>query len=351
MGPLSSPVPIVAAGVASVHGFEWRGLSRVVESHRSRLASSLELPALPEPQSVPEKRARTLMSRSAILAAAASRLALEQARWAASPEAIGFYLGVGASGGDIEQLQAMLSASIDDHDFSLARFGDPGLRAANPLFAFQLMNNFTLCHGAILLGTQGPNAAFFSRGSGTVVALYDAAQAVLEDECPGALAGGADSCVHPVTWAELAREGWVERGLVAGEGAALLALTGPGEPANALGFIDHVSVHPSRGQALGRALAESEQELVSSTVDAVIVAPWGPPARDALLSLVSRALPGRPVLDATSAFGESLAAGPALAWVVALDLLAAERLGRVLVLSAGIDGDVGTVTIGSRGIR
>jgi hypothetical protein len=241
----------------------------------------------------------------------------------------------------------MLFASIEGHDFSLARFGDQGLRAANPLFAFQLMNNFTLCHSAILNGTQGPNAAFFSRGTGTVVALLEAIHAVLEQECQRVLAGGADSAVHPVTWAELAREGWVARGLIAGEGASLLALADRAESAAPLGFVEYVALCPCRGRSLGPALVEVEEDFDGSTVEAVILAPWGPPARDALLSFAAASLGGRPVLDATRAFGESLAASPALAWAMALDLLADDRLGRVLVLSAGLDGDVGVVTFRS----
>ena len=101
----------------------------------------------------------------------------------------------------------MLRESVADGAFRSDRFGDAGLRAANPLFAFQLMNNFTLCHGAILAGLDGPNAAFFSRGAGTVRALREAAFAVAEADAPAALAGGADSALHPVTACELARGG------------------------------------------------------------------------------------------------------------------------------------------------
>jgi len=45
--------------------------------------------------------------------------------------------------------------------------------------------------------------------------------------------------------------------------------------------------------------------------------------------------------------GESLAASPALGWVVGLDLLCSQGLGRVLVLSAGLDGDLGIVALSS----
>jgi hypothetical protein len=288
-----------------------------------------------------------MMSRSAVLASAATETALRDAGWSEAPEEVGYYLGVGASGGSVDQLTAMLAASIEEREFSLARFGDGGLRACNPLFAFQLMNNFTLCHSAILHGTQGPNAAFFSRGSGTVIALLEAVHAFLDNESDRVLAGGADSGVHSVTWAELLREGWPERGLVPGEGAAILALGEPSDSSPALGFVDYISVRACRVKTVAQALAEEREKMGPSAIDAVLLVPWGPPARDALLSFAAESFPGRVVLDVSPALGESLAASPALAWAVALDLLAVERYERVLVLSAGLDGDVGLVTIRS----
>ena len=352
MGPLVPPIPIVGAGAVTAHGLEWRGLGRVVRAGRAKPTASVELaashpgtcsfevPALAPPESLVEKRARLLMSRSAILAAMATGAALRDAGWRNSLEDVGFYLGVGASGGSLDQLTALLAASVESHELSLTRFGEQGLAAVNPLFAFQLMNNFTLCHSAILHGTQGPNAAFFSRGTGTVVALVEAAHALLDDECSRALAGGADSAVHAVTWAELVREGWVERGLVPGEGAALLALAHPTSAESALGFLDHACVGACSPQGL-------RAELDCSGVDAVVLAPWGPPGRDSLVRFAEVALPGRPLLDLSTALGESLAASPALAWTVALDLLASETLGRVVVLSHGLDGDLGIVALRS----
>jgi len=359
MGPLVRPSPIVGAGAVTAHGLDWRGLGRVVRAGRAEPTASVELaashpgtrsfevPALAPPESLLEKRARLLMSRSAILAAMATGAALRDAGWLNSLEDAGFYLGVGASGGALDQLTALLAASVEDHELSLTRFGEQGLAAVNPLFAFQLMNNFTLCHSAILHGTQGPNAAFFSRGTGTVFALVEAAHALLDDDCSRALAGGADSAVHAVTWSELVREEWAERGLVPGEGAALLALAHPRSTESALGFLDYASVGGCRTQTTMQALTALRPELDCSSIDAVVIAPWGPPAVDSLLRFTEIALPGRPLLDLSTALGESLAASPALAWTVALDLLVSEAFGRVLVVSRGLDGDLGVVAIRS----
>lgn len=355
MGPLRERVPIVGAGAVSTRGLGWRGLSHALASRpcepevSAELATShpgtrsFEVKALAEPTSVVERRARPLMSRSAVLASMATNAALQDAPWQAPLDDVGFYLGVGASGGSIDQLAAMLAASLEGGDFELPRFGDRGLAACNPLFAFQLMNNFTLCHSAIVHGTQGANAAFFSRGTGTLFALREAVDALSENDCERALAGGADSSVHPVTWAELVRDGWAERGLVPGEGAALLALAQPAASVSALGFLDYVSVRSTRRDALATALQSALDELALPSIDAVVLAAWGPPARDALSSVIAKSLRGRPLLDLAQGLGESLAASPALGWAVALDLLCTQGLGRVLVLSAGLDADLGIV--------
>ena len=195
------------------------------------------------------------MSRSAILASMATDAALRETGWHTLPrregtlEDVGFYLGVGASGGSVTELTAMLAASVENRELSLTRFGNQGLAAVNPLFAFQLMNNFTLCHSAILHGTQGPNAAFFSRGTGTVVALLEAAHAILEDECGRALAGGADSGVHADVGGARARR------LVATRSGSrrrrsVLALGHPVAPSGALGSWTMSPFAPARPSPL-----------------------------------------------------------------------------------------------------
>ena len=158
----------------------------------------------------------------------AARAALADAGWDRDDVSdVGMYMGVGASGGSVVQLETMLAASMDTGALSLADFGRHGLRACNPLFAFQLMNNFTMCHAAILSGMRGPNMALFSRGGGTVCALAEAIHA-LEDPsepCERALVGGADTALDPVTRSELIRAGWLAEGFVPAEAAGLLALS------------------------------------------------------------------------------------------------------------------------------
>jgi hypothetical protein len=357
-----APVAVAGAGALSAFGPSWRGLGRAVETRGVEPVASRELeathpgtpafevPPIPASQDAGDGRARKAMSRPARLAAVGMREALAGAGWAEGREEIGCFLGVGASSGPIGEMVAMVRESLDERgSISPARLGAEGLAASNPLFTFHVLNNFTLCHGAILEGLSGPNAALFSRGGGTVTALREAMAAIADGDCDRALAGGADTAVHPVTWSELARDGFAARGLVPGEGAALLALARPGACAAPLCFVERATLHPGRCRTLDAVLAAVRAQAGTlGRIDRILIAPWGGPARDALDRLAGEAFPAVPVDDVTRSLGEALAATPALAWAAAVDQLASGDAGRVLVVSAGIDGDVGAVTL-SRG--
>lgn len=333
-------VYVCGAGAVSAFGFDWRALAgargfspscQLAASHGSVMAA--EVPAIPSALDV-DARARKLMAHPARLAAVALRLALDDARWtAAQREQAALYLGVGASGCAMDELARMLVASIADHAFSLERFGGAGLAACNPLFAFQLMNNFTLCHGAILNGTGGPNGAFYSRGTGTLAALNEAHWLLACGECDTALAGGADSALHPVTWTQLDAAGYPARGLVPAEGAGLLALSACAD--GALATLDAVSFHSARAWERNPGLLQD----YSGDDTLVVLAAWGGQARARLGQHGG--------FDAGLRFGDALAAAPALAWCVALDLLRQGRWRRAVVVSAGIDGGLGIAQFGS----
>lgn len=344
------PVYVLAAAAFSRFGCGWQGLRAALAQAPAMatscqlLASHGEVAAAEVPSLAPEididARARKLMSYPARLAAVALRQLLHATGWDANRrQACGFYLGVGASGANMPEINAMLAASIVDQQFDLARFGQHGLAACNPLFAFQLMNNFTMCHGAILEGVGGPNSALFSRGNGTVVALAEAHWLLASGQADDAIAGGADSALHPATWAQLQRDGYAEQGLLPGEGAALLALTNQSGP-SVLARLVHCEFHSASAWRAQPALLQ--QKLASLQTDAIVLVPWGEPARAVLLrglQMQSATLSQLPVLDISPALGDALAASPALGWCVALDWLA--DVSSVLVLNAGIDGGFG----------
>jgi hypothetical protein len=337
------PVTVVAASAVSARGLGWRGLGRAMREGEqvatpcAALGGTLaaQVPALPATEDV-EPRQRKLMSRGARLSCMAARSLFLEAPSLPRDET-GFFLGVGASGGAVEELEAMLDASFSEERFELDRFGASGLGACNPLFAFHLMNNYTLCHAAIREGLRGPNAALFSRGAGTVLVLAEAHHAVATGECEVALGGGADSALHPVTWAELRREG--EMDVMPGEGAALLALASPGIAAP-LALLTCCEVHSGRHD-FTRALEAARRSLLALRPERVVLAAT-PRRSSAARALAASVCPGT-VLEASALFGESLAASAALATVAALDLLQEGEAHRAAVLVMGPDGDVGLV--------
>lgn len=357
MSAAGHTVYVAGAAAVSAFGFDWRGLGRAVEERAIAFAPSMQLAAThgavtaSEVAEIPaaldvDARARKLMSHPARLAAVALRLALLDTAWPDQwRDELGLFLGVGASGASMAELTGMLDASIVDHQFSLDRFGDAGLTACNPLFAFQLMNNFTLCHGAILNSTGGPNSAFYSRGTGTVAALSEAHWLLASGACERALAGGADSALHPVTWSQLRRDAYVEGGLIAGEGAGLLALTR--HAACALAILDHAEFHSAVAFRRDPQLLMHTMLADAGAADLVVLAPWGNEARDLLQQAAAAHCPGATVIDLGACLGDALAAAPALAWCTALDLLQSGSRWRALILNAGIDGGVGMVALRS----
>lgn len=278
-------------------------------------------------------RARKMMSRAAYLAARGLADLVRDTGW--DPAPLGYYLGVGASGGSLDEFMALLGESLVDGALSLPRFGDRGLAACNPLLAFQLMNNFTLCHAAIQERLGGPNAALFSRGAGTVAALAEAVHAVRSGDCDRAIAGGADAPSHPATIAELTREGFIARGLAIADGAAMVAL----EVASRGSIVVEGCAHASgRARSITDALDDAYAHAGAGSFELAVISTWGPPADAAVRSWLG----GVPIVS-TAALGESLAASPALAVVAAAELIAPGQ--RVIVAMLGVDGDPGVVIL------
>jgi hypothetical protein len=313
--------------------------------------AAAEVPEITDEPELFSPRAAARMSRASQLASIAVKHALREADWKEARHEIGFFLGVGGSGGSVAEVEALLSASVTEGALSYRLLGGEGLSACNPLFTFQTLHNFTLCHAAIAEGLGGPNGAFFSRGAGTLVALEEAVASIREGDGTRALAGGADTALHPVTWAELVRAGHAKDGLIPGEGAGVLALSGSRE--GALAELETIAIHRARGKTLVRATARalSERAAHSAAPDHVVLAPWGDEARRSLTACVEEKLGRVATTDAGRIFGESLAASPALAWVLAVDLLARGAATRVLVLSYGVDEELGCVQLSRGGAR
>jgi Beta-ketoacyl synthase, N-terminal domain len=353
---LTSDIFVVAVSSLTHVGMLGIELGRRIVRGEISSFRPVEVPLPSRPEDV---RQRKLMSHAAWMSALVMRDALTIARWSERREEIGAYFGVGASGAEMNDVARLIGPSLDENNkFSLARCGIEGLEASNPLFAFQIMNNFTLCHGSILEGLAGPNAAIFSRGLGTVTALEEACLTLAAGDCERVLVGGADTATHPVTLAELEREGYLREGLVPVDAAAAIALSREAELP--LGRIESIWVCPVErprdgfvpraGVLRDAAVMASADALAEHPCDLLVLAPWGAPARE-VLSELPEALAIKQSIDLTNILGESLAATPAVAWVAALGMLVETGAKRALVLTAGPDGDLGAVVLTRGGKR
>lgn len=276
-----------------------------------------ELDELPSAADRDEARARRMMSRGAALAAvAASDLA--SSTDAAPLDDAAFFMGVGPSGGDLSQIATLLRTGQTKPQLDLCVLGAEGLAATHPLLGFSLMNNFTLCHAAILHCLQGPNAAFFSRGGGTWAALEEAVATLNEGLTSLAWVGGADAGTHVTTWEETCRE--VDAPRPPGEGGALLALSRAPSPV-----------------ALTRLSPwEEPLDLTGSIVISCMEVERDAPEQDRQL----RAAAAR--FDLCAIVGSCLAGTPALGWAAAAELIARRQAERAVVVAEGIDGEAWT---------
>lgn len=323
--PLPYALPIVGAACCGPEHEDWRALARALRAAQPLGGHHALLPVVTDANL---RRQRKRMSHSAYMATLTLGKLIESMGWQTCAIELGYYLGVGASGGDMGQLHDLLEYSRVDGAFDVARFGQEGLLASNPLFAFQLMNNFTMCHGAVIHGVGGPNAAIFGHGVGTTCALEEAAWSILDGHCERAIAGGADSAVYPVTAAELERT-YVNLPPLS-EGVGLLALASPSTPeaTRAIGALHEVyTLNDREHEAMMARVEHSPAHLI--ICHELITGRW---------SINHQAQPA-PMPCA-------LAASPAWSWLIALELLGDGLVEEVTVCARGEEEAWGVATFG-----
>ncbi|KAL1628198.1 Mitochondrial beta-keto-acyl synthase [Diplodia seriata] len=166
-------------------------------------------------------------------AMAASHEALEDAAWHPKKEedleATGVYIGSGIG-------------SFDDvYETSIA-YEKGGYRKVSPLFVPRLLINLAAGHISMRFGLKGPNHAATTACTTGAHAIGDAARFIAYGDADVMVAGGAESCIHPLAIAGFARArslatDWNDTphlasrpfdkdraGFVIGEGAGVLVL-------------------------------------------------------------------------------------------------------------------------------
>ncbi|KAK7418819.1 Mitochondrial beta-keto-acyl synthase [Neonectria punicea] len=136
------------------------------------------------------------MSKFTQYAVAASSMALEDAGWEPSTqedlEATGVCLGSG-----IGNLDEIYETSLSHHQ--------DGYKKVSPLFVPKILINMAAGHIAMKHGFQGPNHAATTACTTGAHSIGDASRFVAMGDADVMVAGGSESCIHPLTFAGFGR--------------------------------------------------------------------------------------------------------------------------------------------------
>jgi 3-oxoacyl-(acyl-carrier-protein) synthase len=282
-----------------------------------------------------------LTDRVARFAVAAGRMALADAGYPRTPEALeGVGVVIGSSGSDLQakDLAAALgpdavSRAIDHIPF----FADRILSGLNPLWLLINLPNMASAHVAIQLGARGPNSTVMTDWIAGSQALAEACDWIRTGETQAVLAGGADSGVYPFAFGSYEQEGLLGNGrtamgttgFVPGEGAGIL-LVEEAAHARARGarvygeIVAHAAASGPPGsddqadRALNRTLEQVLRDAGWRTEDvraispaSVFAQPFCGDERDALGAVLGAAGAAIPRVGYRSQLGHALAAaGP-----------------------------------------
>lgn len=163
-------------------------------------------------------KALKLCDRAAKFAVAACAMAVEDARWTAPADSIGVVLGAG--GCDL-QIGDLARAIGQDPDGRAAKdvpfFANRIMSGLNPLWLLATLPNMTSAHVAIQMGAFGPNSTITSDWAAGLQAIGEAVDWIRAGEASAVLAGGAESAIMPLMFADLEQAGLLEQGGVADE--------------------------------------------------------------------------------------------------------------------------------------
>jgi len=114
------------------------------------------------------------------------------------PTRVGINVGAGMISCDLVELAPATAASTTDGQFDLRKWGRQGLELITPLWLLKYLPNMLACHISIIHDIQGPSNTITCAEASAHLAIGEAAQVVARGDADVALAGAAETKVHPL---------------------------------------------------------------------------------------------------------------------------------------------------------
>jgi 3-oxoacyl-[acyl-carrier-protein] synthase II len=151
-----------------------------------------------------QRKGLRMMARTVQLAVAAAHLAMKDGAVDKSqlvPERFGVEFGAGLIATDLPELgdAARVSANCQPGRIDLAKWGEQGLPAIQPLWMLKYLPNMLACHVSILQDARGPNNSVTEGDAASLLAMGEAFRILTRDQADFFLVGGAESKINPLS--------------------------------------------------------------------------------------------------------------------------------------------------------
>lgn len=114
------------------------------------------------------------------------------------PTRMAINVGAGMICCDMAELAPAVAVSTTDGRFDLRKWGKQGLDLVTPLWLLKYLPNMLACHISIIHDIQGPSNTITCAEASAHLAIGEAAQVIARGNADLAVAGGADTRVHPL---------------------------------------------------------------------------------------------------------------------------------------------------------
>jgi len=190
---------------------------RTPESFSSNIVKNFQIAEIrdfdPIVYGIDQKNLR-IMSRDAIFASAAARLALKDSKLTIGneykPEEIALFGATGLSGIAFKEVKVLLkNAATPEGEFDLKLFGTVALKKVPPTLSFKILTNMPICFVSIGEGIQGMNAVYNPWEGQGAQAIVAGIHSILDGDASCALVGGCDEKTNLLGFISLCQHGFI----------------------------------------------------------------------------------------------------------------------------------------------